>query len=168
MNFADKLNSIRKQFVTLLFSLFMTSGAFSQDVKLDVIFVVDEKIVTDNISNVRIIFETETGSSDSLNLQYWPGNLTVKENIFESPGMLKLKNAVLKFEWRVYKEQQGIVDYAYEIKLGKGTFSEAYIIYYIYNLDNLKYKKKFSIKPNEKYIYEIKTGSYEQKHILRG
>ncbi len=141
---------------TLIFLVgFLISFNFTaQEVKnLNFIISVDESIVGGNIYNTQIIIYKESGNSERVKTNYYPGNLSLNEVDYREILSEDTKSFALSFNYSEYCNTDEH-HYDYEIELKKEWFEHYFFILKVYNTNKKKYKKIFDAIEGKEFTYE--------------
>lgn len=154
-----------KNIFLVLFVCLLTDLTYGQDKRsFNFIIVVDETIVP-NLSNSRLLMKKENELLSTINIEYWPGNLSLTHTDYNL--ILNTDNDLyLKFDY--YDYSMGLQKvYNYEIKIGKNWFEKSYLILKIYNTNKKKYRKIISPVKGTNYTFEIDYGGGSAIQIRR-
>lgn len=144
---------MKKIFYILFACVLTTNAIYSQDKSnFDFVIVIDEAVVN-SINNPKLLIRKENELLSSLDIQYHPGNLSLKTADYNLVANSD-NDLYLKFDYYDYSSGSQKV-YNYDIKIGKNWFEKSYIIFRLYNTDKKKYKKMFDPIEGTKYTYEI-------------
>lgn len=121
---------------------------------INLIISVDDRIVVGSLSGLRLVAISTTGNKETINADYYPGNLSLSENDYKRITDTGIKTVHLVFNFVEYQslKQQS---YKYEIDLNKGWLQHYYYILRIYNTTKRKYRKLFNVPKGQKFVYEF-------------
>jgi hypothetical protein len=136
------------------------------DIKsLDLILVINERIVVGSITSVQL--EIISDSTSILKASYFPGNLSMSAIDYKKLFSLSVRSIYLKF---IYYEYINSIQkiYNYDIELKKPWLNDDFNIIRIYNLDNAKYKGRFDpVEKGKNYNFELESPSHSFQIISK-
>jgi hypothetical protein len=143
---------IRKTFICLFFICMGNTIRAQKNINL--ILSIDDNIVTNSFSNIRIISISNTGETQTIEADYHPGNLSLKQSDYEKLLDSSIKTVFLAFDYKEYCHniQQ---NYNYKIDLNKGWLGHYYFILHIYNINKKRYNKVYTPLKGRTYTYEV-------------
>jgi len=131
----------------------------------DFILVIDEKIPSGSITDVKIKIMGE--KQTLVNANYFPGNLSIDEESYNQLFSSSTKAIFVIFVFNEYRGNEHKI-YNYDIELKKPWLKDNYNILQIYNLDKSKYKGRFDpIGKGKNYNYELTSPSHSFRLIQR-
>lgn len=141
---------IRITFIAI--SIFWCTQSIAQK-RFDMIISIDESINLP-LSGIKMVAVTTTGKKDTINVDYYPGNLSMPEEDYRKLMDTSVKTVYLVFN---YEEHQVHNDkyFHYDIDLKKGWLTHYYYILYIYNTSKPKYRNTFNAPKGKTYVYEF-------------
>lgn len=156
-----------KRILFLILTCLAINEALGQVIRksFDFIIVIDERIPISSMTNFRIRLDDGT-RQEIVKSSYHPGNLSLEEldySILLSDSSGKL---FLEFTYFDHSDKRHNI-YSYSIELKKVWLDSKFNVLYIYNLDKRKYKNRFEVEENSKYIYELDSPDYGFKRIRR-
>ncbi len=147
-NLKDKL------FLLLLF-LTVNSVLAQEEQGVNVVLIIDDKLITDNI-----VFSFGKSESEDFKYTYNVGKpLHIPKSFLE--------NSPLNLNFNYLGELKGSQKkYSYDINFKKGWVDNTnFLIIRIYNLDKKKYFKAFC-KRKERYVVEVQNSVYRQREPM--
>ena len=142
---------------SLLLLLFLTVNSLlaQEEQGVNVVLIIDDKLITDNI-----VFNFNKNESEDFEYIYNIGkSMVLPKNFLDCPQLN------LSFDYfGTLKENQK--KYSYNIDFKKGWLhNTSFLIIRIYNLDKKKYFKAFC-KKKDKYIVEVQNSVYRQREPM--
>ena len=143
-------------FLVLLLLAHMLSNTYGQDKTATFIIAINDVVVDEGVSSVRLEFIGPNGHVEVAKADYTPGKLqchlgTVKEYA-ESDGIM------LSFTYSRYCAVDERIR-NYRIPISRRWLDDPYIILKFYDMDLPKNQAFFAPKPGVKYIYELNTAN---------
>lgn len=139
-----------------LLSVSLTSYTIGQEKMKDINFVivVDEKILTGVMERFKIIANLKNGTNEKIEVDYCPGNLSLKQSDYEKLIDTNVKTIYLAFDYIEYSNKKQKI-YNYEIDIRKGWLEHYYYVLYVYNTDKKQYKNSLEPLFGKNYTYEF-------------
>lgn len=147
----------------ILFLTIISFNAFSQ--KINFILSIDDKIVSGNISNFKIIATLRQKDKKLIQADYYPGNLSISKENYDLLLSDEVEDVSLSFNYTEFCKTTA--RYEYNVNIKKGFLQHYYYILYIYNTDKQKYKKIFDPIKGEHYTYEFEYPSGGMRRIRK-
>ncbi|MGO3708258.1 hypothetical protein [Mesonia hippocampi] len=146
-----KWASLKTKLLLLLLFLTVNSVSSQEEQSVNVVLIIDDKLITDNI-----VFNFNKNESENFEYIYSVGKSLVLPKSFFNSSKLNLS-----FDYfGTLKENQK--KYSYDIDFKKGWIhNTSFLIIRIYNLDKKKYYKAFC-KSKDKYVIEVHNSVYRQ------
>lgn len=140
--------------IVYLLSLLTCCMQLSAQKNVNLIVLIDENIVVGSLSGLKLVAVAANGNKETINADYYPGNLSLSEDDYKKLLDTTIKTVYLVFNYTEYqnKKQQ---TYNYEIDLNKGWLQHYYYILHIYNTTKKKYTKMFTVPEGKEYVYEF-------------
>lgn len=148
--------------LNLILLLVLTSLGLKaqEEINLDVVILVNEKIAVSNLHNLKVDVIKMNGEVASFDTYYHPGSFQLtakKQDLFGEA----IKCTVLKFDFFDSKKDEYK---EYEIELKENWFFDYYSVIHIYDLKCRKYRKCFQpLSKNKNYTFEVDSPSYSFK-----
>lgn len=136
-------------FITMLISNLI----YSQDKNFNLIISIDGSISQGNISRLYLKYTNPEGKTESINANYFPGNLSIANVDYDkiiSKGIKKVRLAFGHDE--IIDENQK--NYNYDIEINFIDLNSRYFLLYVYNTDKKCNRKLFHPLENKSYNYE--------------
>lgn len=159
------MKNMRRAFLIffLLFNFLIING---QENRINVIVVVNDKIVTVGIQNPSLmILENKDGTLDTSKIYYSPGELSIDTGHFNKINRLEYKKCRLRFNYIEFLSNGSQTEHEYEATLYSDWNRSRYIILYFYEMSISKYKKVFLSE--DKFVYDIESDIYSVKALRR-
>ncbi|MCI3937853.1 hypothetical protein MQX03_11630 [Chryseobacterium aahli] len=145
--------------IVYIFCICLSFYTCAQNKKANIIILVDGEVV--KYSYIKI--NMENGKNITCNFQ--PGNLELKESDYEILKDNKIKSFQFTFS-KICKEQSK--SKMYEIGDFKLSWlDQPYVILYVYNTDDKKYKKIYNPLANKSYTYEYDTPGGSMRRVQK-
>ncbi len=153
-----------KQLILLIFLTLVYCSLFGQDTKVNLVIKLNDKLLEDGISNVRLAIET---SSDKYNsdVQYYPGDLVLPAEVMTILKRDSIKSLTLTFDISTFKgDKHDILN----IKTGFSAYfiTQRYVILNVFDLRKGKFKRQFGYLTKEDFLCEYDfpgSGKYIRK-----
>jgi len=131
----------------------LSSYCFSQNVNL--IIQVNDKITEQGqVANLYIKFSNEN-QSERFYVDYYPGDLTLNENVWSKINSSSTAKFYLHFDYYTYKKgKQHIKNF--DIEIDKKLLEQPYLIMSIYDFRDKQYKRWYQWHTKESYFVEFK------------
>lgn len=120
---------------------------------INLIISIDDGIAVGSLSGLKLVAITTNGSKETINADYYPGNLALSDNDYKKLLDTGIKTVYLVFNYTEHQNQRQ-QSYNYEIDLNKGWLQHYYYILRIYNTTKKKYRKMFTVPEGKEYVYE--------------
>lgn len=154
-----------KIFIYILIAVICTTDMQAQK-NINLIVSIDDNIVVGSLSRLRLITSSENGIEQTVEADYSPGNLSLKQSDYEKLLDTSIKTVFLAFDYNEHcKNKQRI--YNYKIDLKKGWLQHYYYILHIYNTDKRKYKKIYTPLEGQTYTYESDYPGGSVKRVMK-
>lgn len=148
---------MRNHYIVLLILITSFGLKAQSSMNLDVVILINEKIVLSNMNDLTIEVKKSNGKVITHDIYYHPGSLKLeaKEEDLFGEG---IEGTVLKFNFFDVGKEESI---EYIINLEKNWFFDYYSILHIYNLRCKKYKKRFKpLSEDKNYTFEVDSPSH--------
>lgn len=121
-------------------------------VSLNIIFFVNDNLVVDNISVIKIAIDDSVTTA-----KYKPGNVSTNLTFWKSIS----NDDKIEFSFKYFDIDVKKTDTReYKFSLLKPIIDQDYLIIRFYDLSIKKYRKKYSNLVNEGFIYSIESPNY--------
>jgi hypothetical protein len=125
---------------------------FGQEIKVNLVIQWNDKLVRQEISNVRLYIET-TEKTHNLDAGYNTGDLLLPANVSKILTRDSIKSMTLMFDLNSFRRDK------HEILNVKTSFSkflmgQPYLILNVYDFSDKKYKRRFGYLTKDKFICE--------------
>jgi hypothetical protein len=134
------------------------TGQQNRDINL--IIVVDNKVVISNISSFSL---NAKGDTSTFKANFQPGRLILNDTAFKKIIKEEKRSILIKFDFLKYSKNK-ILNYRYEIELGSEVLRESYVILSIYNISRYS-QKNFLRKYQKDFIFELDSPSYTTRSM---
>ena len=141
-----------KTYISLILFCTITIQLKAQK-NINLIILIDEKIVAGSLSNLRLIYTSERNTEESVKADYYPGNLSLNQNDYDMLLGKNLKTIYLAFTYNEYCKNK-LHSYSYKIDLNNKWLENYYFVLYIFNTNKSKYKEIYSPIKGTTYTYE--------------
>jgi hypothetical protein len=133
---------------------------------INLIISVDDNIIDGSLSRLRLIASLENGAEQTVEVNYYPGNLSLRQADYDKLLDTSVKTVFLAFD---YTERCKSKEYTknYKIDLQKGWLKHYYYILHIYNTDKRQYKKIYTPLEGKSYTYEYDYPGGSVKRIRK-
>src|SRR5579872_6360961 len=131
-----------KTLVIFLMTLIAGRGYVAAQVErkeLNIVIVIDAKVLTGAMSRFRVIGLLENGTKETMEADYAPGNLALKLLDYNRLLSSNFKTTYLAFDYTENCKDDQII-HNYEIDIKKGWLEHHYYVLYIYNTDKKQFK----------------------------
>lgn len=150
---------MRSLILTLVF--FLSSKVLSQNKEGNIIITIDQN-VHPSISNMYIL-----KGEKKYYISYFPGKFSIKESDYQelfNDNSVSLK-LILSNSLQCKGESESRMYEIEEFKLS--WLDQPYVILYIYNTDNNKYKKVYNPLPGKSYTYDYEYPGGTMKRVQK-
>lgn len=123
------------------------------------IICVDENII-ESIVRPSIVIQKGDEVIKNVEVSYIPGKLSMNTDDYVLLSTEGDASLFLSFYYYEYSSTGKQKMYNYKIEIGKNLFTLSYVIFYIYNLDKKKYKKKLKpLSKDQNYAFDLSTSN---------
>jgi hypothetical protein len=154
--------------IFILTSLISSDHSIAQEQRKDVNFVIviDEKVLTGAMTRFKIIFSLENGAKETIEADYSPGNLSLKQSDYDKLLSADVKTTFLAFDYTEHcKKNQSV--HNYEIDIKKGWLEHYYYVLYIYNTDKKQFKNVYDPLEGKNYTFEFDYPGGSTKRVKK-
>jgi hypothetical protein len=144
-----------KRTILILFVLVVVTKSYGQEStkrNVNFIIMVDEKIPFQGDMNMQFIIENK--KSDTIRVDYIPGNIILEESEFNKMILMGVKSISLEIHYSKLCKKE-VKSYSYKIDFKQAWLQFNFTILRIYNLDSKKNKKIFFPLEGQQYTYEM-------------
>jgi hypothetical protein len=135
-----------------LFFFGITGLCFGQN--LNMVILVNEKLVTSEISGAYLNFETSNGTKSRNLVGYHPGELRLQPEDWEKINADSTKKITLTFDYNTFKGNgHQIGNFGIEMK--KYHFEKRYLILRVYDFRDRKFKKRYGCLTDKDFVAEF-------------
>ncbi|MFM7857317.1 MAG: hypothetical protein ACKO96_36705 [Flammeovirgaceae bacterium] len=153
-------------FIAVLMAGKIYVSAQEQKKDLNVVIVIDTKVITGAMANFRVIALLENGGKKVVEVEYSPGNLSLPKSEYEKMLNDEIKTTLLAFDYYEYCKKEQTV-YNYEIDIKKGWLQHSYYVLYIYNTNKRQFKGVFDPLEGKNYTFEFDYPGGSTKRIRK-
>lgn len=143
-----------RRVIYLIALLFCYAKINAQQKNIDLIISIDDGIAVGSLSGLKLVAISTNGNKETINADYYPGNLTLSDNDYKKLLDTGIKTVHLVFNYAEHQNPRQ-PSYNYEIDLNKGWLQHYYYILRIYNTTKKKYRKMFTVPEGKTYVYEF-------------
>ena len=123
------------------------------------IICVDENII-ESIARPTIVIQKGDEVIKNVEVSYIPGKLSMNTDDYVLLSTVGDASLFLSFYYYEYSSTGKQKMYNYKIEIWKNLFTLSYVIFYIYNLDKKKYKKKLKpLSKDQNYTFDLSTSN---------
>lgn len=159
---------MKKVILGILYILLcQVSTAQENNKSFDFIISIDEEI-TKTLFNPMIIVKKNNDVLKKVNVNYYPGNLSIATKDYDMIFAEEKDILFLKFDYYEYSTEGKQKVYNYEIEIGNNWFEETFVILKIYNLDKKKYRKILEpLSKDKNYTFDLETSRGQMMRIRK-
>ena len=155
-----------KKLIFILLIMFSYSRESMGQVQMDFIITVNDELEVGSLSNLRFVVRSKDGGKQEVEMQYHPGNLSIKESEYKQLFSDESDSVFVAFDHNKFcGEKHDLVNY--EIPFYKSWLENSFIILRVYDLSKGKYKNVFEPLSKEKnYTFELDYPGGSMKRIM--
>ncbi len=122
----------------------------------NLIISIDNKIVTGNLSNIKINVKQKTGNQVFIESEYYPGNLSITKTNYDFLKSADVEKVFFTFNYTKFCNKLR-KDINYEIEINKDWLDNYFYVLKIYNTNNPNFSKIFYPLKGKKYTFETSS-----------
>ncbi|WP_133176989.1 hypothetical protein [Terrimonas sp.] len=115
---------------------------------------IDNQIAVGSLSNIEITLINHDDIKESIEVSYYPGNLSISDSGYKKLLSADIKYMLLTFNY-FENCKSGQKKYNYEIEVKKSWLENHFTVLNIYNTNKRQYKNVYMPLPSKNYTYEV-------------
>lgn len=136
----------------ILFFFGISGLCFGQN--LNMVILVNEELVTSEISGAYLNFETINGTKSRNLIGYHPGELRLQPEVWEKINSDSTKKIILTFDYNTFKGNRHQIG-NFGIEMQKHHFEKRYLILRVYDFRDRKFKKLYGCLTDKDFVAEF-------------
>lgn len=121
---------------------------------LNMVIQVNEKLVTSEISGVSLNFESIDGTKTKTIVGYHLGELILENEIWSNINSNSTKKITLTIDYNTFDGNKHQIR-NYRVDMEKYHFYQPYLILYVYDFSDRKYRKQYGCLTDNDFIAEL-------------